>query len=111
MVIEGKSALRVQLVLASVLRRSQKAVAPRDLEGEPCCFGSIGWAPAGDKVVITSVGAELNLRFEARLQVISDGKIHCVVAVTHIECAAIDVSTCDQLGDQEIRVGIAISMR
>src|SRR5208337_851179 len=100
----------VQLVLLAMFQPVEKAVAKCDFTGNPCIGLRIAGAPATDQVDVTIISCELDEAIEALPGNVGCGEIDGVISLAHIECAAVDRNAVDGQRDQEVGVGVPVSV-
>src|SRR5208283_5927228 len=110
MVAEIELALAIELVLLAVLKPLQEAVAERCLGRDPGVGLRVRGIPASHEVGVVIVARKLQETVDALARNISRREIDGVVAFANVEGSAIDGDGFDDWRNEEVGVGVAVSV-
>src|SRR5271166_135267 len=100
----------VQLVLLAMLQALQEAVAERYFGRDPGIGLRVAGIPAGHEVGIAIVSGELQKGGSALSRHIRGREIDGVVALAHVEGAAIDGDGFNDGRNQEVGISVAVAV-
>ena len=102
-----KHALTIEFVLLPMFQAVEESIAIRGFEGHPR-LGS--GTQSGYHIDVAIVSRDREKWVEMGAQPVGRGQIDSMVSLTNIECSAVDLNTLQNLGNEDVGIGIAISM-
>ena len=98
----------VDLGLLAVLQPVQESIAKRALNRDPRILRRAHARRARDVPVVSRQGEE---RTEMRAQGIGGRQVQCVIALAHVERAAIHLNALDHIRNINVRIGVPVAVR
>ena len=106
-----KDAQRIPLVLLPVLQPFHQAIAVIGLHSHPLLLCGIRGRKSGRQIRVAIVAGESEEPAQLRARIICGRQVQRMIALQHIESAAVCRHAAQHAGDVDIRVGVAVAMR
>ncbi len=103
-------AIEVELILLTLFRTGQKAIAGRCLESSPLPHCLILWAPGTGQVGVAPVRRSRKKRCESASQIVGDRQVQSVVPITSVKGCIVYRDGADGGRNHDIGIGVSVAV-